>query len=64
MPKRRRFLCSGSKALIIDDQGCRSVDTSFKGTAIRMRIEVSKIGVLQEVLSELADDGMARARKN
>lgn len=58
------IICSGSKGLIIDEDGCKTVDTSYKGTAIRMRIEVSKIGELQEVLSELADEGMKRAEKN
>jgi hypothetical protein len=58
------IICSGESSLVINESGYEIIPTSFRGTAIRMRIHVSKIGVLQDLLNELADQGGRRAEQN
>ncbi len=57
-------ICSGSKALVINDKLNKTYDTMFEGTAIRMRIKVSRICELSIMLKDLIAEGEKKAKLN
>lgn len=57
-------LASGSKALYLSQKKHAVFNTSFAGTAIRMRLRVSALGQLDAVNAQLLRDGERQARKN
>lgn len=57
------LLCSGSKALTLVSKRYRFDEINFNGTAIRMRLKVSKINNLKDTLKELVTEGEQRAKK-
>lgn len=48
--------------IIIDNHGIKAGGTSFKGTAIRMRVPSKKIASAQNIISQIASQGEAEAR--
>jgi hypothetical protein len=57
------LICSGESALLIKGKLHGFKDTNFKGTAIRMRLTVSKINQLsEELIEEIVNEGEMRAR--
>jgi len=59
------LICSGESALLIKDDKHDFRETNFKGTAIRMRLTVSKINQLSEkLIDDIVSDGEMRARDN
>lgn len=57
-------ICSNSRALIFNNEKHKMVETSFRGTAIRMRLKASMVGDLSKKLEELSIEGGKRARDN
>ncbi|SFH23085.1 hypothetical protein SAMN05660649_04371 [Desulfotomaculum arcticum] len=57
-------ICSGSKTLLMNKFTKKIFDTSFNGTAIRMRLIASRIGNLNTVLQHLVNEGEKKAREN
>lgn len=56
-------ICNDSDALHLDSSGSRFLDCAFKGVAIRMVLDTSKIRDLDSSLSELRDKGQAIAKE-
>ena len=56
-------ICSGNKCLLITREGIKSYETSFKGTAIRIRLNSNKLGVLSEITKELSIKGSMEAKE-
>lgn len=56
-------VCSGSKCLEINNRETKIIDTSFMGTAIRMRIRPSKITQIDNKLSNLSKMGSEKSKK-
>lgn len=56
-------ICNDSDALRLDSNGSEFLDCSFKGVAIRMVLDTSKIRDLDSSLSELRDKGQAIAKE-
>lgn len=57
-------ICSGRKILALNRRTNRIFDSSFRGTAIRMRLIVSKQRQLSEVLPQLIKEGEKIAASN
>ncbi len=48
--------------MLIDNHGIKAGETSFKGTAIRIRVPSKKIASAQNIISEIASRGETEAR--
>jgi hypothetical protein len=57
-------LCSGTKALGISSRKPTLYDTSYQGTAIRMRLNTTRLGELDGIIPRLIKEGEALAKKN
>ena len=55
-------LISYNNFLLIDNHGVKAGETSFHGTAIRMRVPSKKISSAQAIISTIARNGEAEAR--
>ena len=55
-------LISYNNFLLIDNHGVKAGETSFHGTAIRMRVPSKKISSAQDIISTIARNGEAEAR--
>lgn len=56
------IICSGNNAIKIDSKGFANFNTSFVGTAIRMRIKVPRIAKISR--DEIVNEGQRRAAMN
>lgn len=56
-------ICSGSKCLVINEKGMYIHETSFNGTAIRIRIKPSKLDTVPELKRMLSLIGSKEAQK-
>ncbi len=56
-------ICTGSKCLLINKNKESIYETSFKGTAIRIRLDLNKLGTAKEMITNLSKVGTKRARK-
>ncbi|PHR26740.1 MAG: hypothetical protein COA36_11390 [Desulfotalea sp.] len=57
-------ICSGKRVLALNKRGNYFFDSSFSGTAIRMRLTVSRMSQLSEMLAKLIKEGERTSRKN
>lgn len=55
-------IMSYNNYLIIDNHGVKSGETSFEGTAIRIRVPSRKIDSAQSIISKISSQGEAEAR--
>lgn len=58
------IICSGNSIFATNSKYSRFFTSSFSGTAIRMRLKVSQMPELKNVLSDLRDEGEIIAHKN
>lgn len=56
-------ICSGSKCLLMNDRETLKYETSFKGTAIRIRLKPEKMGKISDIMSELSKKGTKDAKE-
>ena len=56
-------ICTGNKCLLIDGNGESTYETAFKGTAIRIRLDLNKLGTTKEILIDLSKSGTKRAKE-
>lgn len=55
------LLCSGGGGIELDQDGKRTFDTDFRGTAIRLVIDTANLSALRERLQQFAEQGRAAA---
>lgn len=59
------LICSGNNAVLIKNNSHKVKVTNFKGTAIRMRLNVSKINDINEnIITQIVNKGEKRAKEN
>lgn len=56
-------ICSGKNCLLINDSGTKSFDTSFNGTAIRIRFNSNRMGKISDIIRELSQKGTEDAKE-
>lgn len=57
-------LCSGEQAMHLEGSKTQFRSCQLQGTAIRMRLRPSRLGLLSEITSRLVREGEQKARKN
>ena len=57
------FVVSNDIGILLDHSGKSDIDCNYKGTALRMRIDTSKITAYSEMLEKYKNEGWAAAKK-
>lgn len=50
-------ICSNNSCINIDNKGIKKISTSFKGTAIRIRIKASRISEIGDIMTKSREEG-------
>lgn len=56
-------ICSGNSSIFYGNDGKRIIQTSFNGTAIRMRLKASKLKEAQSLITNLSKNGTKKSKK-
>ncbi|MBY7025230.1 ATP-binding protein [Clostridium botulinum] len=56
-------ICTGNNCLLINDKETIKYETSFKGTAIRIRLNSEKMGKISDIMKELSIKGTKEAKE-
>lgn len=56
-------ICTGNSCLLINDKETTKYETSFKGTAIRIRLNSEKMGKNSDIMKELSIKGSKEAKE-
>jgi hypothetical protein len=56
------YVASNDKSIFLDNTGKRDIECNYKGVALRMRIDTSKIGAYSEMLAKYRSEGYEAAK--
>lgn len=56
-------ICTGNRCLLMNDKETARYETSFKGTAIRIRLNSEKMGKISDIMKDLSIKGTKEAKE-